>query len=87
MYCVVVYAAAAAQCSQPAGSGNSRALNLAESILKHFRTEYEAHIYEKCCPAGAITGDRRKQHVIDPNMCRRCSICKQVRNFNAIEIV
>lgn len=84
------------------------------STLRFFRDEYEAHIYEKRCPAkvckalikyevvedlctgctvcarncptNAITGERRKPHVIDPDICIRCGICKQVCNFNAIEI-
>lgn len=38
------------------------------------------------CPVNAITGERRKLHVIDPDMCIRCGICEQVCNFNAIEI-
>jgi ferredoxin len=85
------------------------------STLKHFRDEYEAHIYEKRCPAkvcralisynilegpctgctvcarncptGAISGERRKLHIIDPEVCIRCGICMQVCNFNAIEVV
>lgn len=88
--------------------------NPIESILKHFRSEFEAHIYEKkcptkvckaliryeiidgactgctvCarnCPVNAISGERRQTHVIDPDICVRCGICKQVCNFNAIEI-
>jgi NADH:ubiquinone oxidoreductase subunit F (NADH-binding)/(2Fe-2S) ferredoxin/Pyruvate/2-oxoacid:ferredoxin oxidoreductase delta subunit len=38
------------------------------------------------CPANAISGERRKTHVIDPDICIRCGICKQVCNFNAIII-
>lgn len=38
------------------------------------------------CPVNAISGERRKTHVIDPEVCVRCGICKQVCNFNAIQI-
>ncbi len=38
------------------------------------------------CPVNAITGERRQTHVIDPDICIRCGICKQVCNFNAIRI-
>lgn len=82
------------------------------STLKHFRHEYEAHIFEKKCPAkvcrsliryeivpevctgcdycakncpiGAITGERRKPHLIDQELCVRCGICISTCNFGAI---
>jgi NADH:ubiquinone oxidoreductase subunit F (NADH-binding)/(2Fe-2S) ferredoxin/Pyruvate/2-oxoacid:ferredoxin oxidoreductase delta subunit len=38
------------------------------------------------CPVSAISGERRKVHHIDPDVCVRCGICMQVCNFNAIEI-
>lgn len=82
--------------------------------LRFFRAEYEAHIYEKkcpakvckglitykvieenctgcmvCkrnCPAGAISGEKREVHFIDPNICERCGICITVCKFDAIMI-
>ena len=36
------------------------------------------------CPVNAISGERRQPHLIDPSICIRCGICKQVCNFNAI---
>ncbi len=41
----------------------------------------------KNCPVEAIHGERRKIHHIDPDVCVRCGICKQVCNFNAISIL
>jgi NADH:ubiquinone oxidoreductase subunit F (NADH-binding)/Pyruvate/2-oxoacid:ferredoxin oxidoreductase delta subunit/(2Fe-2S) ferredoxin len=38
------------------------------------------------CPVNAITGERRKPHLIDPDICIRCGICMQVCNFNAVEV-
>jgi NADH:ubiquinone oxidoreductase subunit F (NADH-binding)/(2Fe-2S) ferredoxin/Pyruvate/2-oxoacid:ferredoxin oxidoreductase delta subunit len=38
------------------------------------------------CPVNAISGERRKAHLIDPDMCVRCGICLQVCNFNAIVV-
>ncbi|MBQ1705075.1 MAG: NADH-quinone oxidoreductase subunit NuoF [Clostridia bacterium] len=43
------------------------------STLKYFRDEYEAHIFEKRCPAGAC--QRLKTYVIDPDKCMGCSKC------------
>ncbi|MDD4212039.1 MAG: NADH-quinone oxidoreductase subunit NuoF [Bacilli bacterium] len=36
------------------------------------------------CPAGAITGEVKKQHVIDTNLCIKCGACKASCSFGAI---
>ena len=43
------------------------------STLKHFRAEYEAHIYDKKCPAGVCQA--LLSYKIDPRKCRGCSLC------------
>jgi NADH:ubiquinone oxidoreductase subunit F (NADH-binding)/(2Fe-2S) ferredoxin/NAD-dependent dihydropyrimidine dehydrogenase PreA subunit len=43
------------------------------STLKHFRKEYEAHIYEKRCPAGVCQA--LLSYHIDPLKCKGCSLC------------
>ncbi|MBQ7668239.1 MAG: NADH-quinone oxidoreductase subunit NuoF [Clostridia bacterium] len=43
------------------------------STLKYFRDEYEAHIKEKRCPAGACKG-LTKYH-INPDLCKGCGLC------------
>ncbi len=43
------------------------------STIDNFRDEYEAHIYDKRCPAGACTKLRR--FVIDPEKCKGCTKC------------
>jgi NADH-quinone oxidoreductase subunit F len=81
------------------------------TTLKYFRSEYEAHITNKKCPAhhcqklltytitddcsgcmlclkacavGAITGERKKLHVIDQSKCTVCGECYKVCNLGAI---
>ncbi|MDD7412402.1 MAG: NADH-quinone oxidoreductase subunit NuoF [bacterium] len=81
------------------------------STLKYFRSEYEAHIREKrcpahhcqkllqyvitdkcrgctlcskVCPAGAISGEVRKQHKIDTTKCLKCGACIEKCRFGAI---
>lgn len=36
------------------------------------------------CPVDAITGERKKPHVIDENICIKCGACATVCKFNAI---
>ena len=43
------------------------------SPLKHFRHEYEAHIYEKRCPAGVC--HKLLNFEIDPAKCKGCTLC------------
>lgn len=52
------------------------------STLSHFRDEYIAHIVEKRCPAKVCK--HLMQYVIDPNMCKKCSLCARQCPVNAI---
>ncbi len=36
------------------------------------------------CPVGAITGERRQLHRIDPELCIKCGICYETCKFGAI---
>jgi NADH-quinone oxidoreductase subunit F len=84
------------------------------STIRYFRSEYEAHIAEKQCPAGvckalityeidpenctgcnicfkrcpqeAVSGEKKKVHVIDDEKCIRCGVCKDVCKFDAVKI-
>jgi NADH-quinone oxidoreductase subunit F len=84
------------------------------TTLKYFRNEYEAHIKEKkcpagackplisyaiaeesctgctaclkACPAGAITGEKKQVHVIDPDKCTKCGACYEVCKFDAVTV-
>ena len=63
------------------GLGKS-APNPVVSTIKNFRHEYEAHIYEKRCPAGAC--QKLKRIYIDPELCKGCSKCARQCPVNAI---
>ena len=63
------------------GLGKS-APNPVVSTIKCFRDEYEAHIYEKRCPAK--TCEKLKKIVIDPELCKGCSACSRACPVGAI---
>jgi NADH:ubiquinone oxidoreductase subunit F (NADH-binding)/NAD-dependent dihydropyrimidine dehydrogenase PreA subunit/(2Fe-2S) ferredoxin len=39
---------------------------------------------KRACPAGAITGERKEVHKIDPDLCVRCGACFEACKFKAI---
>ena len=43
------------------------------STMKNFPEEYEAHVKEKKCPAHVCKS--MLKYVIDPNKCKKCSLC------------
>ncbi|MBN1757818.1 MAG: NADH-quinone oxidoreductase subunit NuoF [Chitinispirillaceae bacterium] len=82
------------------------------TALRHFRSEFEAHVVDKKCPAGvcrnlitvaidaqrcsgcgqcvkvcavnAISGERKKAHMIDAGVCTRCGACRNICTFEAV---
>ena len=52
------------------------------STLKFFRSEYEAHIREKRCPAHHCRA--LMHYVINPDLCRGCTACTRVCPVEAI---
>ncbi len=40
---------------------------------------------KRACPVGAITGEVRNKHVIDPKKCIKCGQCFTVCKFNAVK--
>jgi Fe-S-cluster-containing hydrogenase component 2 len=38
----------------------------------------------KVCPVGAITGDRKQPHVIDPEKCIKCGACITACKLKAV---
>jgi len=52
------------------------------ATLKFFRDEYEAHIYEKRCPAGVCQA--LLSYAIVAEKCKGCGLCKKVCPVDAI---
>ncbi len=63
------------------GLGKS-APNPVISTIKNFRDEYEAHVYDKKCPAGQC--QKLKSIYIDPAICKGCSACARKCPVSAI---
>ncbi len=53
------------------------------STLRHFMDEYEAHIYEKRCPAKRCPALLKFE--VDPDVCVKCGICYRHCPADAIE--
>lgn len=58
------------------------AANPVLSTLRLFRDEYEAHVKEKRCPAGVCK--KLLHYSIDPEKCRKCSMCARNCPVDAI---
>ncbi|MBU1107772.1 MAG: 4Fe-4S binding protein [Candidatus Riflebacteria bacterium] len=43
------------------------------STLRYFRAEYEAHVFQKKCPAGQCKALANPE--IDPTLCKGCTLC------------
>ena len=52
------------------------------STIRNFREEYEAHIYDKRCPAGSC--QKLKRITIDAALCKGCSKCARTCPVQAI---
>lgn len=52
------------------------------ATLKFFRDEYEAHIYDKRCPAGVCK--KLLKYSIDPDKCKGCTLCAKNCPVDAI---
>jgi ferredoxin len=40
----------------------------------------------RACPVNAITGEKKKKHVIDQEICDRCGSCYAVCIYNAVDV-
>ena len=58
--------------------------------LFHYEIDAEActgcHVCARKCPQEAISGDKKKLHILDQERCIKCGICYDACKFNAIAI-
>jgi NADH-quinone oxidoreductase subunit F len=52
------------------------------STLRYFRAEYEAHVFQKTCPAGRCP--KLRKYRIDAAKCKGCTVCVAKCPVNAI---
>ncbi len=52
------------------------------TTIRYFRDEYEAHIYNKKCPAKRCAA--LLEFVVDPEKCKKCGLCKKACPADAI---
>jgi NAD-dependent dihydropyrimidine dehydrogenase PreA subunit len=40
----------------------------------------------KPCPTGAVSGEKKKPHVIDQDQCIQCGVCMDACHFDAVKV-
>ncbi len=53
------------------------------STLKYFRDEYEAHVFDKKCPAGVCKS--MMKYTVDESKCKSCGICAKACPMSCIK--